>query len=277
MEFNTEPIIIEMNKALTKGLNDLLANHLERYNLLEKTHEGIMDLPSVRKHLSLSQINESELESETIYNARAVSTAHKISNENKTNAESEIVNLVRKELAKFVSEEINELKMLIQKIAPQNNSSVDVVLEKENIKLEIEDTIISVEKVEEKEEEAEEEEEDEEEEEEDEEEEEEDEEVVEVEVADIKVVKMAADTADDIETEEEEEEDEDEDEDEDEEEEKEEKKEDEEEDEEFFEIEIDNISYYTNNEDNGFIYEVGKDEELGKKVGYLKEGEPFFN
>ena len=49
------------------------------------------------------------------------------------------------------------------------------------------------------------------------------------------------------------------------------------EEEELFEIEIDDITYYTNNEENGVIYEVTKDEEVGKKVGYLKDGEPYFN
>jgi hypothetical protein len=46
--------------------------------------------------------------------------------------------------------------------------------------------------------------------------------------------------------------------------------------EEFFEIEIDDVTYCTNNEDNGLIYEVTEDGELVEKVGYLKEGEPFF-
>lgn len=54
-------------------------------------------------------------------------------------------------------------------------------------------------------------------------------------------------------------------------------KEDDEEEEELFEIEIDDITYYTNNEENGIIYEVTKDEEVGKKVGYLKDGEPYFS
>jgi chromosome segregation ATPase len=55
-----------------------------------------------------------------------------------------------------------------------------------------------------------------------------------------------------------------------------EQEEEEEEEEEFFEIEIDDVTYCTNNEDNGLIYEVTEDGELGEKVGYLKEGEPFF-
>jgi GxxExxY protein len=50
----------------------------------------------------------------------------------------------------------------------------------------------------------------------------------------------------------------------------------EEEEEELFEIEIDDITYCTNNEENGIIYEVDKDGSVGKQVGYLKEGEPFF-
>ena len=43
-----------------------------------------------------------------------------------------------------------------------------------------------------------------------------------------------------------------------------------------FEIEIDGVNYCTNNEDNGFIYQMTSDGDVGEKVGYLKEGEPFF-
>jgi hypothetical protein len=81
-----------------------------------------------------------------------------------------------------------------------------------------------------------------------------------------------------VETEEEDEEEEVETEEEEEEEEvKEEKKvEIEEEEEELVEIEIDDITYCTNDEENGFIYELSEEGEVGDKVGYLKEGEPFF-
>jgi hypothetical protein len=48
------------------------------------------------------------------------------------------------------------------------------------------------------------------------------------------------------------------------------------EDEEFFEIEIDDVTFCTNDEENGLIYELTEDGEVGDKVGYLKEGEPFF-
>ena len=51
----------------------------------------------------------------------------------------------------------------------------------------------------------------------------------------------------------------------------------EDEDEEYTEIEIDGISYCTNDESNGFIYEVDDDGGVGKKVGYIKNEEPFFN
>jgi len=50
----------------------------------------------------------------------------------------------------------------------------------------------------------------------------------------------------------------------------------EEEEEELFEIEIDDITYCTNNEETGVIYEVLKDGNVGKAVGYLKDGEPIF-
>lgn len=60
------------------------------------------------------------------------------------------------------------------------------------------------------------------------------------------------------------------------EEEEEEEQEEEEEEEEVFEIEIDDKTYYTNNEENGIIYEALPNDEVGDKIGYLKDGEPFF-
>ena len=53
--------------------------------------------------------------------------------------------------------------------------------------------------------------------------------------------------------------------------------EDEDEEEELIEIEIDGVTYCTENDDNGFIYELDKDGNVGETVGYLKNGEPFFN
>ena len=46
--------------------------------------------------------------------------------------------------------------------------------------------------------------------------------------------------------------------------------------EEVFEIEIDDVTYYTENEENGNIYAVDTDGNPGNKIGYLKDGEPFF-
>jgi len=48
------------------------------------------------------------------------------------------------------------------------------------------------------------------------------------------------------------------------------------EDEEVFEIEIDDVTYYTENEENGNIYSVDENGDPGNKIGYLKDGEPFF-
>jgi len=50
-----------------------------------------------------------------------------------------------------------------------------------------------------------------------------------------------------------------------------------EEEEELIEIEIDDVTYCTNDENNGLIYELDKDGNVGETVGYLKDGEPFFN
>lgn len=51
----------------------------------------------------------------------------------------------------------------------------------------------------------------------------------------------------------------------------------EEEDEEVFEIEIDDVTYFTNNEENGILYEVDETGEPGKQIGIIKEGEAIFS
>jgi hypothetical protein len=47
--------------------------------------------------------------------------------------------------------------------------------------------------------------------------------------------------------------------------------------EEVFEIEIDDITYFATDEENGILYEMTKDGDIGKKVGAIKDGEPIFN
>ena len=51
----------------------------------------------------------------------------------------------------------------------------------------------------------------------------------------------------------------------------------EEEEEEVFEIEIDDVTYFATHEENGILYEITSDGDVGKKVGIIKDGEPIFN
>jgi cobalamin biosynthesis protein CobT len=48
------------------------------------------------------------------------------------------------------------------------------------------------------------------------------------------------------------------------------------EEEEFFEIEIDDKSFYVTDENNGFIYAIVVDGDVGEKVGVITDGEPTF-
>ena len=45
----------------------------------------------------------------------------------------------------------------------------------------------------------------------------------------------------------------------------------------MFEIEIDDVTYFATDEENGILYEVTKDGDVGKKVGIIKDGEPIFS
>ena len=59
--FNTDDILNEVNLVIKKGLEMILKDYMSRYNLLEKTHKQIMNLPSV-----LNELNKDDEPSETI-------------------------------------------------------------------------------------------------------------------------------------------------------------------------------------------------------------------
>ena len=49
---DSEHLINEVGEVIKKGINDLLGGFSERYNMLEDTHNKIMNLPSVQYHLN---------------------------------------------------------------------------------------------------------------------------------------------------------------------------------------------------------------------------------
>ena len=280
---NTEEIAMEVNNVIKKGLDKLLGDHLYRYELLEKTHDAIMNLPSVRNHLNLQPLPQ----------------------QSETTVDDVKYSQMIEKLLKRIDEltfEVNQLKQTCKKesIDVRVDDEVKVVKleQKENIRLEIEyveseeeeeadeETVASLEEEEESVASLEE------------------EEVVasssEAEEnicceCDCKVIldedivvvdgKKYCGACNPTSTKEEEEEEEDdveteksdsEEEDDADEEEIVKEEEVEEEEEELIEIDIDDVTYCTNNEENGFIYELTEDGDVGDKVGYLKDGEPFF-
>ena len=299
---NTEEIATEVNNVIKKGLDKLLGDYLYRYELLEQTHDAIMNLPSVRNHLNQDPLPRQQCNTET-----------KIDDVKY----SQMIEKLLKRIDELTFE-VNQLKQTCKKestdIRMDDEVKVVKLEQRENIRLEIEEdadtsaseadeasevddlTVASLE------EEAEEEDGEAEEEEEEnicsecdckvildediivvdgkkycgacdptssKEEEDDVEEVIVEEVkSSVEVVEETEEEEDDVETE---------------------KSEsvaseageevaeaEAEEEEEFIEIDIDDVTYCTNNEENGFIYELTEDGDVGDKVGYLKDGEPFF-
>jgi hypothetical protein len=276
--FDTEPLMLELNNVLNAELSKMFAKYVDRYNLLENTHNQIMNLPSVQFELNRTHNNNQQFIGMHDAKTQLIKTH---------------IDTIRN-----LRNEICELKESLSKRPTCNCNTCDTekTCEKINIKLEIIDipvdevksvaNIVATEDSDEEDdtdEEDEDDEDDEEEEEEEEEEEDTDEDGEEVEedededededkvladkvIADkvladkIIADKVLADKVikdDDVETENENEEEDTED--------------------DFFEIEIDDVTYCTNNEETGIIYEVNKDGDIGKRIGYLKDGEPFFD
>jgi hypothetical protein len=305
--FSIEPLVLEIQNVINKGLKKILKDYIDKFNLLDMTHKQIMMLPSV--------VNELNKNYEKLYKEKEV---HVISDSDESDSYSELSlsefekseNIFNTDITrKIVKDEVSEMKEKIEEIEKKFNSFLPILTcismkinslshdiktlkespshttdnnenvmetfqnkmiqkpfivtscENENIKFDIKEEQVDEDSVDEQEEEQLEEQVEEQveveevEEEQVEEEEEEEEEEVEDDVeteASTETITKDDEIEQGIEVQGEEEE------------------------EELVEIEIDDITYCTNNEDNGFIYELSEDGEVGNKVGYLKEGEPFF-
>jgi hypothetical protein len=345
--FDIKDIMSDVEKVIQRGLNKLLVNYIERHELLEKTHQQLIQLPSIAEELN-KRTSKEHLNECSSYNDTHIKDSTQnivrdqfIKFENKLNEIEDRYNKIMPILDNFkdmvtklstglqvITETINNNKnnnTEFQQSIPTEQISTDIIRkstivtssENENIEIHIKESK-SVEEEQEQEEQVEEEEqeqeeqeqeeqeqeeqvEEEQEEEEQEEEEQEEEEQEEEEQEEEEQVEEEEEQVEEEEEQEEEEQVEEEEEQVEEEEEQveeeEEQVEEEEEQEEeasieteskekqeesdneeddIFEIEIDDKTYCTNDDENGFIWELTVDGEQGLKVGYLKDGEPFF-
>jgi hypothetical protein len=358
LNFNTEPLLIELNNVIQNGVNNLLSDFISNYKLYEETHNCIMNLPCVKREISKSiETYKNDENSDDLPDLINISSDNESNNECDTHyifydnpdkpcdiytripiqddldeelndtilCMKKVTNQLLKEkddITALFQQEINSYKEIIEKcnieiaeLKNQLNSrivcdlttneeeiiEIKVEKEKENIILHIEEeTNDNVLEDTDDEEDSEEDEDDdvEEEEELDQEEEELDQEEEEVDQEEEEVVDEEDQEEEEVVDEEDQEEEEDDveeddveevDEEVDEEEVETEESDDNEskseeqeapsqvEEEELFEIEIDDVTYCTNDEENGFIYEIDKDGNVGDVIGHFKDSEPFFN
>jgi len=276
--FNTKSLMTNLNNVLENGVKELLKDFIDRYILLEETHKQILSLLSSTNNQPIlkTEANKYNYEEELCYKKNVNLTLTEMTN---------VINELKQEIKELKSCKENPVletileteanpEIKIVNIIPQKEENV----EEEHIILKIEEDESEIVKENEEEDDDEEEEEADEEEENDDEEEEEadEEEENDDEEADEKEEEEEADEEEESDEKEEADEKEEEEADEEEESDEKEKEEEEEADEELFEIEIDDVTYCTNDEVNGFIYELTEDGDVGKKQGYFKEGEPIF-
>jgi len=308
--FNTTPLISELSNVLESGVKSILKDFIDRYILLEETQKKILQIlgGKVNPSCSSSSITQSIIVDETAYKKEILLVLSEMADIIR-GLKSEIQELKEAKRAESVCDPIIEKNILIEPHAEKENIKLEIE-EPEDEEDEDEEQ-----KEEEEEpappakEESEEEDEDDEEEEQDEEESEDEEEPVPAQEEEPTPVQEDEEQKEELEEEQkeepEEEQDEEQKEEQDEEQkeeqkeeqdeeqneepeqkeqedEQEEQKEDEEqedseqEEEELFEIDIDDVTFCTNDDQNGFIYELLEDSEVGKKIGYFKEGEPIF-
>ena len=216
---NTQPLLNELNNIINNSIQSKLNALIERNNLLEETHQKLVSLPSVKNFF----------DNQIVTNECKCSCDNTMDNNKLLYNIEEKINLYFKNTNDLFNKlfiEINELKNEVKNLKN---------IEKENIKLEIEEvTCPKIETIHLEEEE------------ELEEQEELEEEELEEEEEDVKSIETETKEENDPE-------------------------------EELFEIEIDDITYCTTDEDNGIIYKLDEEGNVGEKVGYLKDGEAYFD
>jgi hypothetical protein len=310
-EFNADNLVEEMNRVMRTGISNILKEFIDRYELLEKTHKQIMSLPSVLNELKLNEkqeVNEDTSDSFKKYENKEINDLNSKIDQLEKKMDTFYSLFDRCLLEKSEPKEPPQMKSSIISTCENENIKMEIKEVDKEIKV---DSFID-EDDEDEDEEVEEEDEDEVEDDEEIEEVEDDEEIEDDEEQDIKETELESESSSDDEKELDEEDIKEEeieteassDEEEEEEEvlapppllKKVEQNESvltpsslhpfdlclappfskvEEEEEEFYEIEIDDVTYYTNDEENGFLYTI-LDDDIGDKVGYIKDGEPFF-
>lgn len=261
--FDTQSLLKEINVIINNGVQDIVKDYIKRYELLEQTHDTIVNLPIVKQYYNSNNSESSSVPLVPIKVEKTEKSEKSEKNEQYVTIDEKMNTLIKQnnELFNKLFTQISELKSEIDLLKQDKKKIEYVDVEKENIKLEFVD--IKQEKVvdlvvnESKTDQDDEVEEEEVEEEEVEEVEEEVEEIVEEEeeVEEEEVASVETETKPEQQQEDEAEEDE----------------------EELIEIEIDDVTYCTNDEENGSIYELDKEGNVGKKVGYLKDGEAYFD
>jgi hypothetical protein len=255
--FDIKPVLGEINSIMQKEIQKILGKFIEKYTLYEETYNFVMNIPAVKKLANTKEMFLASHGQRDDLSTTIQEFYRKIQGLTKENES------LRRELNKYKSEEHISLKISETERHVEEFENDEKMYEKilhlsdSSSKKNLLNNMFKISSEEEEEEEQEEEEKEEEEEEEEEKEEEEEEEEEE------SAVKVSVDQSpnDDAEGDEENVESE---------------SESESEEEDVFEIEIDDVTYFTNDDENGSIYKIDENGDPGKKIGYLTDGEPFF-
>ena len=256
-----DSLMKEVSALIERELYQMLDKYMKNYKKYKKTYKHIMKLPAIRKlkefkktkvgskgsrgviHMLVNQINELTAQVSTLKTALYT---YEHENDERREQENISLNIIEPNLEDVVADTGTKIYAeLIESTQPQQTNSN--ITQTKVVKLDAVAAVVS--------------------------EGESEDEALEEEEGEEAVEEKEAEEEEEEEEEAEEEEEEEEEEEAEEEEAAEEKEEDEEE---VFEIEIDDKTYYTNNEENGIIYEALPNDEVGEKIGYLKDGEPFF-
>ena len=149
IDFNTDPILNDIDNIVKDGLTKLLGQYLNRYELLERTLQALMNLPSVVDELAnrtvsynfppiiqekQNEIIEKDLQAMISANENLLARVDILSKENEE-LTNELRELKKQLFKDSIDLTVDEVHVKVETLVPVTIDSV----EKENIRLEIEE------------------------------------------------------------------------------------------------------------------------------------------
>ena len=127
LELNTTPLLTELNEVLNKGVKNILSDILKRHELLEQTHQAILNLPNIKGYIKKENDLDFDELDDIVFDVEEDEEETKFE-ENFDHNVSHINNLTRDEFINYQKSTNDIIDKLVSQIDSLKNEIKDLEL-----------------------------------------------------------------------------------------------------------------------------------------------------